>query len=129
MLLNNSPEFYGKASDGYRKYFPYNNELVDNIELISTLEHRVINLCDVLIHEIGHFYGLAHYDENPCTPDISTGIMNSRFTENRRKTGLSLDDKCAFKKWICPEYVPVEDERLTKEENQIFPIHLTAILP
>lgn len=65
LILNNSPEFYGKASDGYRKYFLYNNELADNLELISTLEHKVVNLCDVITHEIGHFYGLAHYDEFP----------------------------------------------------------------
>jgi len=121
--LNNSREFYQVESDGYRKYFPYNNSLeeleavVEQISSNETNEHNIYNLCDILIHEIGHLYGLAHYDEYHCPPDISSGIMNSTFESNKPKKGLSLDDKCAFMKWMCLSYVPVEEE-ISEQKSQ-----------
>lgn len=47
--------------------------------------------------------------------------MNSSFNGNRPKKGLSLDDKCAFVKWICSAYMPVEEISLYKRKNQHFP--------
>lgn len=134
--LNNSNDFTARGSGTPKRFFiiEYEAKRV-NYDNINNRGCRVYNLLQTVLHELGHILGFDHYDDTEQTPNVGcyppvTGLMmKEQGPANGPSFGLYLYDICMFKKLYCPSLVPVEDERLTKEENQIFPIHLTAILP
>lgn len=132
ILLNNTSDFHGRDSWGYYRWFFYNTG--DNIYEDLSERHYVINLCDVLAHEIGHLFGLADYRRNEqtrCPPDISFGIMEGFVGDgyylnyNQGRKGLSQDDKCAFMKLMCPKLLPVEEE-IASRNDKIYPNPATS---
>lgn len=130
ILFNNSKAFHGEWKSWenkvyYTKFFYNIPEQWKNLQPFQDYNPNVISFCDVLTHEIGHIYGLAHYLKDDGTTPMcgsgneSIGIMdpyadnNRWWAFNKETAGLSDDDKCAFMKLMCPSFVYIEPSKST----------------
>ncbi len=121
--FNKTDEFKRIRNGKVTRFFYNNSNWADVQNVISANEpneFQTYNFCDVLTHEIGHMYGLMHFDEF-CTSEGNVGIMDSKVTANIPKEGLSNDDKCAFMKLYCNTLVPVNDYTVMTNEVTSFP--------
>ncbi len=122
IYINGSKEFAGEIN-GYRQISFINQEYYDNDENYTEFlnpDYKLINITDVITHEMGHQYGLAHQDCCPPPDNTYEGIMDADYTRlNESKQSLSIDDICMFKKLYCPDLVPVK-ERIVKEETEVY---------
>ncbi|MEI6089341.1 MAG: T9SS type A sorting domain-containing protein [bacterium] len=127
IYLNNCTEFV-QISNGIPHKALVNGN-IDYSQLQSNPTSLAYNLCDLIAHEMGHLYGLSHYDENiiqgkkvipNCNPITlpTTGLMVSKLQPNNKQIGLSKDDKCAFARLYC-NAVHVEDSDSLFSDVQI----------
>ncbi len=63
------------------------------------------DLCLILMHELGHLYGMYHHDFWRCDTTYR-GVM---MAEVYRSSGFTEDDRCIFAKLYCPELVGVQE--------------------
>jgi hypothetical protein len=75
----------------------------------SDANYRVVYLCDVIRHEIGHILGLGHHDacgrQGPGNR-TNSGIMNAEgVQENAPPASFTQDDVCAYKRLYCSDFV------------------------
>lgn len=122
ILINNTNQ-KKRIRNGKVTQWYYNNskwdDVKDVIDANNSNEYAVYNLCDVLQHELGHMYGLQHFDEH-CISEGNTGQMKSVRYANQPYSGLSNDDKCAFMKLYCNNLVSVQENQ-TSSNVRNFP--------
>lgn len=127
ILLNNCTDFLCQGSNNE----PTRTYINTDATIPSNTYCQTYNLCDVIGHEIGHLYGLYHFDEINCnpTPLSTSSTMYSSLQSNQSKKGLSKDDKCAFARLYCnPVYVEDGDSLLTQVLIKTYPTPTQSIL-
>lgn len=122
LLLNNTDEFrspIGAGPSASRMLFtgPVLPKGPGNAALNNMAQ--IWSVRDVLTHEIGHWAGMMHPDnDNPpaytlrCNPvgAPSTGLMTSTTSSGTDPKGLSDADKCQFMRLYCPTITGIEEE-------------------
>lgn len=143
ILINNTTDFQRLDNDGMptKYYFNRSNYEIfqESAEAWPNKQHtgftrmlEGIDLCEVLTHELGHMYGLDHYQE--CSTSYQyDGIMNVSIKTQMLNNffplkELSNDDICAFKKLYCPQFTPVEEEMYRIEPERLYPNPATNTL-
>lgn len=127
IFLNGSTDLQGNMA-GYplrpflsQQYFDSNPDYLKDIKG----GYFGINITSVLLHELGHQYGIAHQTDNYGNPKCSiydNGQMSTKTKDvNSGSTYLSNDDICVFKKLYCPSLTPVEDRVIVEEEIYKYP--------
>lgn len=123
VIFNNQDDFKRIRNGKVTRWF-YNSsnwsQVEDVLNANGSNEYEVFNFCDVIAHEIGHLYGLSHFDKF-CTTEGNVGIMHSELKPNKPKKGLSNDDKCAFMKLYCNNLTPVEEVQNINEKIRNYP--------
>ncbi|HRP03251.1 MAG TPA: zinc-dependent metalloprotease [Candidatus Kapabacteria bacterium] len=127
IFLNGSTDLQGNMA-GYplrpflnQQYFDSNPDYLKDIKG----GYFGINITSVLLHELGHQYGIAHQTDNNGNPKCSSydnGQMSTKTKDvNSGSTYLSNDDICAFKKLYCPSLTPVEEINIVKADIYQYP--------
>ncbi len=106
IVVNMTKRFLFPLGGGRYPRIVYNDMLWETVRNRASDTLIAWNLCEVLIHEIGHLYGLGHHTD--CPP--ANGIMNATAVANQPRRDLSQDDRCAYAKLYCPGIVPVEED-------------------
>lgn len=128
IVLNASPGFRQDTNGVPRRFFYNYLEPEDNgfLENDASLEYYHFN--SVLLHEIGHWYGLGHAgkpDSYGRTCGQDQGVMQGGMDPGDEfDLSQATDDLCAFKKlYCCAQTVDVEEENneLFKTRFEIFP--------
>lgn len=106
----------------------------------SDANYRVVYLCDVIRHEIGHILGLSHHEacgkQGPNNRPNS-GIMNTEGVQaNAPPASFSQDDVCAYKRLYCSDFVTHADKSDARsgvstvaEDNYPNPFTSITIIP
>jgi len=105
IVVNMTRRFLFPTGGRYARNIVYNELLWETVNNRASDTLSAYNFCEVLIHEIGHHYGLGHHTD--CPP--ATGVMNATAVPNQRRRDLSQDDRCAYAKLYCADIVPVEE--------------------
>ncbi|MEI6089388.1 MAG: T9SS type A sorting domain-containing protein [bacterium] len=126
IVLNNTTGFnYPKNTNSRRILVNSDCEYYKVNQNWDGLANNTLNLCDIITHELGHIYGLKHYNEKPiCAPIITlaNGIMNSNAKANQAKRELTDDDKCAFSRLYCNAvHVENSDSLFSKIQVKTYP--------
>ncbi len=131
IYLNNTPGFR-KDANGYPTRTLVNSDCeYYKRSAPSGPARNTINICDAIMHELGHLYGIGHYDDYPCPSNITptTGIMFSRLKLNQAKRDLTDDDKCAFARLYCNSVdVKESDSLFSQVQIKTYPTPTQSLL-
>ena len=119
IFFNNTDEFIDDMPGLPNKFFvntSKNTEALQN--LCKEIGINSYSFEDIALHELGHILGFGHFDKNPLDTYINkdecsiglTGVMYSFLTPNKNNKGLSIYDKCMFKKLYCPNTTSINDD-------------------
>lgn len=149
----NSTTVYLNVSDDYTNYDPagYPDTPFEtffyttggyppNIYSGPDANYRVVYLCDVIRHEIGHNLGLAHHDDcghQGPNNRVNSGIMNIAGVQtNAPPASFTQDDVCAYRRLYCPDVVThagnsgsLQETSAVVEENYPNPFTTTTVIP
>jgi hypothetical protein len=126
-MLNNSDKWKGNI-EGYSAQTLVNSDC-DYYKRENDEGHNTYNLCDILLHEIGHILGLNHFNASHCNnvkeddDPTSWSRMREFMPANKDLQGLTIYDKCAVAKLHCPTLTDVDDNNLSEDVSiKSFPI-------
>ncbi len=145
IIFNNTPEFVKCQKDKYGNYlsqqwFWVNQDFISN-DLLTYIDAQNVanpnqngeppymlafNFRDVLMHELGHILAFGHYEEcieeNGNNTDYAHGVMERQANPVTGKTaGLSMDDKCMFKRLYCPTTLDINEHEYNSDANNLYP--------
>lgn len=125
IVINSCYEFQNYKGNQPTRFF-FNKALSSNLlyDISQVHDIEAYDICSIMTHKLGHFYGLGHADE--CIPGIDA-VMNSHAKSNSI-VDLYDYDKCAFKKLYCPGLTPVEEEMYRPGTERLYPNPATNIL-
>ena len=108
IVVNNSDGFmYGKnnpPSGEQPTTFFITDGLIGNLNAVKSNGGEVYNFVDVMMHELGHLFGFAHYNEDDCgNASNYDEVMNSHgLPASGTSKELSDFEKCRFQAVYCP---------------------------
>jgi hypothetical protein len=121
--------------DGSSTDLNYSPEMGDNGYIFVTCDPSVpstcfnpggkteVDICYVMLHEIGHLLGLLDFDENPCPDGCgSDAVMGGSLPDdagNCYSQGLTGCDICYFQSLYC-EFLPERVKQSNLVNNQPF---------
>ncbi|MFZ1572690.1 MAG: T9SS type A sorting domain-containing protein [Chlorobiota bacterium] len=124
VFLNYSKALTNRKDSISRQF--YNGDKPWFLDSLDIARNRTLSLIQLIQHELGHYLGFLHFDENEetgrvykCKSDTSVGVMNDGGSAypNSPRLGLTNDDKCRFMKLYCPEKTSGVQNKLEVSKN------------
>ena len=118
-FITSSPRYDTNFRDIHR--FFYNRGLEENYRRIRSdiaMGYVAYDICRILTHELGHYYGFGHHRYNDDRYSCDT-----QYTGVRHQAGpaygfdITEDDRCIFAMRFCPELVGVYEESQSWEHR------------
>jgi len=107
ILINNTASFISQDSRFNRTRSFFNGDNLplnpDGSPAWNTRYYRVINMRELLVHELLHSLGIGHLADNMCanTSYDPNAVMTPTTGGNKSRNRLSNDDKCFIKGLYC----------------------------
>ncbi|GBD07194.1 hypothetical protein HRbin21_01010 [bacterium HR21] len=108
-FITSYPSYRSNSTSKVHRFF-VNRSLIENYRRVRydpDSGYVAYDLCLILIHELGHVYGLNHMDL--CDSSYTGGVMHH--AGPAYWWNISEDERCAFAKLYCPEMVGIIEDR------------------
>lgn len=147
IVLNQTPQFTALDANNFPRRFFYNiEEPGDNGKLSDDDRFEYYHLPSVILHEVGHWYGIGHIGEPDsygqiCGETRGISVMsggnngNGLYPGEERTLHDHEDDLCAFRKLYCCAETSVDVKDVVEEistygftvsPNPLYSGHLTV---